>query len=357
MRKVAVIRSVFLPISETFIYNELTNLKKTKAILCTQRRINKKEFPFKRVYKYKKREQLERILRKRKIKLIHARFGTIGVAVLPVKKKLGIPMLTSFHGSDLPTNRKRSDTYRKELKQLFKSGEGFTVPSKDMKRILIRFGCPKKKIHIQYSGINVNEFGFKKRALNKREKIIILSVGRLVEKKGMKYLLSAFSRVHKQFPKVELRIVGDGPLKKELKRRARKKGIRDKVHFLGRLSHEKVQKEMQKAHIFVLASIKAKGGNQEGIPNVIKEAMACGLPVVSTWHGGIPELVEHKKTGYLVKEKDKKALAESILKLIHHPERWGEMGRRGRDKVLKQFNMKHQVRKLERLYRKLVKKA
>lgn len=355
MRRVAVIRSVFLPISETFIYNELTNLRKTKAILCTRRRENAKEFPFRKVYKYRNRKQLEKILRKRKVRLIHARFGTLGVDLLGIKKRLKIPLLTSFHGSDLPTNRKRKVSYRKKLKLLFKKGDAFTVPSHDMKKILIRHGCPKKKIYVQYSGINVREFTFSRRSLFRGEKTIVLSVGRLVEKKGMKYLLDAFSQVRRHIPNAELRIIGDGPLRKKLQRQARKNGMENRVKFLGKLPHEEVRREMGKAHIFVLASITAKEGNQEGIPNVLKEAQACGLPVVSTWHGGIPELVEHRKTGYLVPERSKKALARAMIRLMKNPEQWGSMGRRGREKVIDSFNMRKQIRKLEKLYRKLIK--
>ncbi|MEW9669813.1 glycosyltransferase [Ammoniphilus sp. 3BR4] len=355
MRRVAVIRSVFLPISETFIYNELTNLRKTKAILCTRRRENAKEFPFNKIYKYRNRKQLEKILRKRKVRLVHARFGTLGVDLLGMKERLKIPLLTSFHGSDLPTNRNRKASYRKKLKSLFKKGDAFTVPSYDMKKILVRHGCPKKKIHIQYSGINVGEFTFSRRTLFRGERIIILSVGRLVEKKGMKYLLDAFSEVQRHLPNSELRIIGDGPLRIKLKKQAMKKGIENKVKFLGKLSHDEVRREMRRAHIFVLASITAKEGNQEGIPNVLKEAQASGLPVVSTWHGGIPELVEHKRTGYLVPERSKKALARAMIRLLKSPEQWGSMGRRGREKVLESFNANKQIRKLEKLYRKLIK--
>ncbi|WP_134699026.1 glycosyltransferase [Ammoniphilus sp. YIM 78166] len=355
MKKVAVVRSIFLPLSETFIYNELVNLRKTKAFVCTRHRKNTRDFPYRKVYRYRSKRHLETILRSEKANLIHARFGTAGVDVMNVKRRLKTPMLTSFHGSDLPSNKRRSKSYRRKLKKLFRFGEAFTVPSKNLRKTLVKYGCSKKKIHVQYSGIDVREFSYKKRSIHRGERIVILSVGRLVEKKGMKYLIRAFSRVEKEFPHVELRIAGDGPLRKRLVKMAEKKGLRHKVHFLGALTHEEVRDEMRRAHLFVLASIKAKNGNQEGIPNVLKEAMACGLPVVSTWHSGIPELVEHKKTGYLVEERDKKALAQAILKLIRNPEQWEKMGEKGRKKVVRKFNISKQAKKLEKLYSKLAK--
>lgn len=355
-KRVAVVRPWFLPTSETFIYGELVNLKKTKAIVCAQKRLNKHRFPFSPVYKFKRYSDLKSIFRKKHVGLIHARFGTTGTKLLAVKKKLKLPMLTSFHGFDLPSNKKTRRKYGKKMKQLFKQGDLFTVTSKNNRKILIKYGCPKKKIIVHHSGIDVDKFAFKPRIYPENGKIYILSVGRLVEKKGMKYLIKAFKKVSKKYPQVHLRIAGDGELRGKLKRLVKRLGLKKRVTFLGELSHDQVAKEMQKCHLFVLASVKDRNGNQEGIPNVLKEAMASGMPVVSTRHAGIPELVEDGKSGYLVPEKNSKALSKAIIKLIRHPEKWEEMGRRGREKVEKSFNVHKQTEKLEAIYRKLLRR-
>lgn len=355
MANVAVVRSWFLPISETFIYSELVNLKKFSPIVCTKKMDNFKLFPFKPIYQFKNLNDLKKILQKKKVGLIHARFGLTGAEILPIKRKLGIPMLTSFHGFDLPSNRKSYKKYGWRLKSLFKSGEAFTVTSKNMRDILIRYGCPKNKIFVHHSGINVDKFKFKPRRIPKDQNIILLSVGRLVEKKGMDDLIDAFYKVQKAYHSISLCIAGDGPLRKKLSEKVEKLGLEKKVKFLGEIRHNQVMKEMEKAHLFALASTKDRNGNQEGIPNVLKEAMASGLPIISTRHAGIPELVSNGKSGFLVKEKNPNEFAKKLLELINSPDKWEKMGNEGRKKVVKSYNIEIQISHLESIYERVLK--
>ncbi|MFC4768597.1 glycosyltransferase [Effusibacillus consociatus] len=350
MSEVAVVRERFLPASETFIYSELVNLKNLSAIVCTKKIINSDRFPFKPIHVYKNKNHLCSILQKQKVKLIHVRFGTTAAQLLDVKKKLNLPMLTSFHGFDLPSNQRSFAKYKGKLKRLFEEGEAFTVTSNNMKKILLNYGCPKEKIVVHHSGIDVERFRFQQRTMPEDGKIILLSVGRLVEKKGMKYLIDAFCRVQKIYPNIRLRIAGDGPLRNKLMKQVKSLKLNDKVKFLGEVSHDQVVKEMLEAHVFVLASVTGKYGNQEGIPNVLKEAMATGLPVVSTSHAGIPELVRDKKSGYLVPERDSTALADRILHLADTPETWGKLGKTGRKTIKRSFNSENQIEELERIY-------
>lgn len=354
MTKVAVIRTKYLPVSETFIYSELVHLRRTKPILCTKKVTNLAKFPFKPIFRYKNANDLIGILKKQNAKLIHARFGVSEPELLEVKKKLGIPMITSFHGFDLPSNKVIYKQYGKNLKQLFRQGDAFTANSDNHRQILIRYGCPPEKVYTHYSGIDTNKFVYKKREVPAEGKIRILSIGRLVEKKGMRYLIEAFREVHQKYPNARLRIVGDGGLLEELKRLVHSLRLDGKVKFLGALSHDQVLKEIQSAHLFALASITSKTGDQEGIPNVLKEAMACGLPVVSTRHAGIPELVQHRKSGLLVSERDVHALAKALKKLVDNPNKWVKMGRAGRKIVEKHFDLNKQIKHLEQLYSKVL---
>ncbi|WP_018131683.1 glycosyltransferase [Effusibacillus pohliae] len=350
MVKVAVVRSWYLPLSETFIYSELVNLRVVSPVVCTKRILNLKHFPFHPIFQFKRLPDLERILREQNIDLIHARFGTTGAEILNVKKKLGLPMLTSFHGFDLPSNRVSLAKYKGNLQRLFAEGEAFTVTSENMREVLLRFGCPSEKIRVHHSGIDVDRFAFKQRTFPADGKIILLSVGRLVEKKGMNYLLDAFHKVQQEYPNICLRIAGDGPYRERLRQQARSLRIQHKVEFLGEIPHQKVAEAMQQAHLFALASVTTRNGNQEGIPNVLKEAMATGLPVVATSHAGIPELVKHKKSGYLVRERDSAELAKRLLDLIRNPHKWGKMGEKGRKTVIKSFRLQTQVLELEKMY-------
>lgn len=355
MAKIAVLRSWYLPLSETFIYQELIRLRENQTIVCAKKLMNLGEFPYQPIYSYHTEDELIEILKKNRIELIHARFGTTGVEMLNVKKRCKVPMLTSFHGFDSPDNRKNKSRYKGVLKKLFEKGELFTVPSCHMRNILIKNGCPPQKIRVHYSGIDLEQFPYSPRSIPASpEPIQILTVGRLIPKKGTEYLLQAFQRVVKKHPPCMLHIVGDGPLDKKLKIMTKELGIEKKTKFWGALPHHHVADLFQKTHIFCLPSIRTRKGNVEGIPNVIKEAMAAGLPVVSTKHGGIPEIIKHGKTGLLVRGKDSKEPADALLKLIRHPETWESFGIAGRKYIEENFNSRLQVPKLEKLYRQLI---
>ena len=354
MKKVAVVRYEYLPISETFIYNELVNLKQFFPFVFTKVTKNLDKFPFEPIMIFTDKIELENKIISNDIGLLHARFGVTGVKLLNVKKKLNIPMVTSFHGFDLPSNQKTYAKYGDKMQDLFKEGELFTTTSYTMKKILMDYGCPEKKIIVHYSGVDIERFKYKERKVDDKHAITILSVGRLVEKKGMEYLIKAFSKVSEGHSNVELRIAGEGSLRNHLYQIVQELKLEDKVHFLGAISHNDVAKEMENAHYFVLASMTANNGNQEGIPNVLKEAMACGLPIISTRHAGIPELVEHGKSGFLAQERNSAELADYMIEMIENPNDWNEFGRRGREKVETSFNLKKQITRLEAIYSRII---
>ncbi|RFU61296.1 glycosyltransferase [Peribacillus glennii] len=356
MSRVAVVRGWYLPISETFIYSELVNVKSVSPIVCCKKIMNLEHFPFEPIHQYKDNDELMHILRTQKISLIHARFGVTGADLLEVKKVLGIPMLTSFHGFDLPTNLKSMQRYGNRLEPLFEHGDAFTVTSVNMKNILVKYGCSPEKIFVHHSGINVGKFSYKKRSVPENGIITVLSVGRLIEKKGMEYLIEAVHQVHQEYPGIRLRIAGDGKLRRTLEKQVERLLLGEVVEFLGEVTHQAVAEEMEKAQLFALASTTDNVGNQEGIPNVLKEAMACGLPVLSTNHAGIPELVVDGKSGLLVPERDSAALAERLLHFIQHPEDWERFGTHGRETVEQFFNIERQIENLEAIYSSLLSK-
>lgn len=355
MEKVAVIRTEYLPISETFIYNEIVNLKQFSPIVFTKKLINLDKFPFEPIILYENRQDLISYFQNHRIDLIHARFGIAGAKLLKVKEKVNIPMITSFHGFDLPSNQRvYQKYYRDVIQDLFNEGDLFTVASSYMKKILMEYGCPENKIIVHYSGIDINHFQYEPKLCSDDQEITILSVGRLVHKKGMDHLIDAFSLVSERFPYVKLRIAGEGPLREKLENKIIKLNLNEKVELLGAVSHFQVAQEMKNASFFVLASHTDHNGNREGIPNVIKEAMACGLPIVSTKHAGIPELVTHGESGFLAAENDYEDLAKWIMEMIQHKNKWPVMGEKGREMVKKSFDLQKQVKKLEILYTNVI---
>jgi glycosyltransferase involved in cell wall biosynthesis len=240
---------------------------------------------------------------------------------------------------------------------LFLEADVLTVPDQSMKDLLVKCHCPENKIIVHHSGIDLNKFKFRFRTPpGPGEPLVMLCVGRLVEKKGIQYLIRAFSQVIHHFPDIRLRIIGDGPLKAVLAQLIRRLGLTHAVTLTGAKTHDDVAKEMDRAHLFCLPSITDRHGNREGIPNVLKEAMACGLPVISTYHGGIPELVEDGVNGYLVPEKDEEHLTAALIKAIETPETWAKLAESARNTVERSFDVKKQIDELEVIYDTVTKK-
>lgn len=351
-RRIAFVRQWYLPPSETFIYEELKNIKRHKPIVFGRRMMNLNLFPYPRIQKLpRKEEKIIELMKKNNIELIHARFGSAGMKLVEVKKALDIPMITSFHGHDVPA--RQNEKYLQKLRPLFQFGELFTVPCLYMKKLLVDADCPESKVHVMYSGIDMGKFAFRERD-KKTKGIRVVAVGRLHKKKGFDYLIRAFQGVKEKHPSSELVIVGWGDERDALEALIEQSGLKGSVQLKGIQKHDAVAKELQKADIFCLPSITTEDGNHEGIPNAIKEAMATGLPVVSTSHAGIPELVADGEEGFLVPERSVARLAEKIGLLIEEPKLRRTMGAKGHEKVKTEFNSANQVKKLESLYESLL---
>ena len=222
-----------------------------------------------------------------------------------------------------------------------------------MKADVIDLGCSPEKIIVHYGGVDVNRFRFRKKEPD-GERVKILMCGRFVEKKGFEYGIRAFAKLGKTHKNIALTLIGDGKLRGKMENLVDSLNLSHSVQFLGMLPYEEVQRQMEASDIFLSPNLAARNGDREGIPNTIKEAMATGLPVVSTYHAGIPELVIDKKTGFLVPEKDVDGLVDRLGYLIAHAELWEKLGAQGREVIEERFNLFKQVRKLEKIYRSLL---
>ena len=182
----------------------------------------------------------------------------------------------------------------------------------------------------------------------------IVVVGRLVEKKGVSHAIEAVARLRDSGRAVRLSIVGDGPLRLELESMVEALRVGDRVQFLGSKTREEVAEILAAAHLLLAPSVTAADGDQEGIPNTLKEAMAAGLPVVSTLHSGIPELVEDGRSGFLVPERDSEALADRVGWLVDRPDSWPDMGRAGRSRVEAEYDIAKLSMRLVELYQSVL---
>lgn len=357
MHRVLVYRRNYLHRSETFIYEQLIGHKRVKPIVLTRNPVNLDQFPYSPIYLLKSYKGFSRWLKQKEIKCLHARFGPAGLELLKIANTTGIPLITSFHGFDATKRVNKYPRYRWALKRLFRSGKAFTVVSEHMKKKLLELGCPAKKICTIHSGIDLEKFPPQPLPPVSQGAYRLLSVGRLTEKKGMDILIRSFIHVRKRYPETTLTIVGEGEEQRNLRRLIRVYKLQKYVMLKGALSHQEVQKELAECHLFVLACKTAKDGNQEGIPNVLMEAMATGRPVISTRHAGIPELIEHNQTGFLVPEKRPLQLAEMINRTLDSSASWPQLIAQAREKVEQQHDIRVQRVKLENLYLQVIRKT
>lgn len=282
--------------------------------------------------------------------IIHCQFGTAGLKFLPIYnlRILGGKLIVNFRGYDISQfiKQKGIDVYQK----LFRDADYFLTNCDYFRKKAVSLGCPKNKISVLGSDIDCNRFAFLERRKPVRSDVKIAFVGRLVEKKGVEYAIRAIAILKQRGYKTKLLIVGDGPLKQKLIRLCRRLNIKNHVIFLGAKNQTQIIEILSTVHLFTAPSVTARTGDQDAPLNVLKEAMATSLPVVSTHHGGIPELVQDSISGFLVPERDALALADRLGYLIDHPERWPKMGRAGRLFVEKNYEHKTLTSQLENIY-------
>ena len=281
--------------------------------------------------------------------VIHCQFGTLGPPALFLKQigALSGKLITSFRGHDATQHHRIKAGFYDEL---FRQGDLFLPVSRDLKQRLIDMGCDASKISVLHSGIDISKFTYRDRQVNPEQPINIISIARLVEMKGIHYSIQAVAQLIKQGRDITYTIIGDGELRSELEQLITELEVGDHISILGWKKHEEVQRLLADAHILVAPSVTASRGETEGIPNAVKEAMAIGLPVVSTLHGGNAELIEDGVSGFLVAERNADALAERLAYLCDHPERWPEMGRAGRAHIEAEFDIETLNNRLVDLY-------
>lgn len=354
----------YLPPTSGYLYDQLVALGPERSVVFAAHAWQPHRFPFPRVhFAPASRGQLHLSPRgrpvsprfheywrdwvvKEEVGLLHVHDGRLAPSLLPLAREFELPLVTTFLGRDITADLD-DEEYLSGLRQLFREGARFTVMSRDMARQVERLGCPAEKVRVIHHGILLSRFPFAARFAPKEGPMVILTAGRLVPKKGPDDLARAFVRLCDAQANVELRVIGDGPMKEEMEAILAEAEVLDRVRFLGLLEPDAVAMEMAQGHLFCLPSRVGPDGDSEGIPNTLKEAMASGLPVVSTIHAGIPELVEDGVSGYLVPERDVVALADCLEQLIRTPGCWEAMGRAGRAKIESEFSLDPVVRQLQ----------
>ncbi len=384
----------FSPLSETFIYNIVNKLSSygIKSYVITEERVNSNSRPFERLYEVKGKSKhnlkrywnfLKRIAKggsinnaklastwpkkrkevKQKIKrvepsLIHSHFGPSGVLVAPIAKSLNIPLVCSFYGVDI-SKYIRDSFWVNEYNNLFKIATKIIGISNHVKSKIISIGGNPEKTMRCHLGIDVDRFEYKRAdSTCGKNNVKCIHVGRLVEKKAPVKLVESFriakSRVQ---PKVDLslKIVGNGPLKKQVIKKVKDLKLEEDVTVIGAIEHNKVIKMLHESNIYTQHCVTARDGDQEGQGVSFVEASASGLPIVTTRHNGLPDVVLHNETGYLVEEGDTEAMGEAISYLAERPSKGVELGSSGRQHIEENFDIDKQVKKLSHIYSKTLK--
>jgi glycosyltransferase involved in cell wall biosynthesis len=285
--------------------------------------------------------------------LLHAHFGPDGLRALPVAMRLGVPLVTTLHGYDvarsipglLASGSPAWIRYALFQRRLQRSGSLFIAVSDALRRRALERGYPEARTITHAIGVDLDLF-----PMGEGGAETILHVGRLVEKKGTDILLRAFARLRARMPAARLQIVGEGPRRAALQRLAGQLGLGDSAAFLGALPPERVGKLMRRATVLAVPSVTAGDGDAEGLPVVIFEAAASGLPVVGSDHAGIPEGVRQGITGYVVPEGAVEPLADRLAELLAQPELRRSMAGAARTLAEESFDLRKQTARLEAHY-------
>ena len=280
--------------------------------------------------------------------IIHAHFGPNGNQWSFLKELTRAKVVCSFYGYDVSSYLQEhgNDVYR----ELFARGDLFVAMSDHMRARVEALGCDRSRLAVQRLGIDTSRFIPVNRPNAPGRPVQILTVARLVEKKGHAFALQAIAQVVQTHSNIMYQIAGEGPLVCQLQSLIRELALERHVSLLGAQHNEAVARLMTEVDIFLLPSVTAASGDQEGIPVSLAEAQASGLPVVATRHSGISELVEEGRSGFLVPERDAAALADRLRFLIEHPEVRRQFGAHGRQLVEAHYNITKLNGRLERLY-------
>lgn len=297
------------------------------------------------------------IVRQHNTKLLHLHYAVDARYFLDLTRRLNIPSVVSLYGYDVSYFPRLYLGYGKVyLKPIFEHIDKFLAMSEDMKRDLIKLGCPEEKIIVHYYGIEVDKFAFPERKYEDKDVVNILMVGTLEVKKAQHLVLTALKQVESKLKnRFTISIVGDGPMSKHLRKMVDAYGWNEKVRFYGFIPYESKEliEAYRSADIFTLPSITVRG-DKEGIPGTIVEAMASGLPVVSSYHAGIPEVIKNYKEGILVRENDIKGLGESLKLLIENRNLREDLGKAAAERAIKEFDARKRIKNLENIYRTII---
>jgi len=374
------------------IYRQITGLTRVKNIVYAQWMENQDMFPFERIvpmtklhhrpkgnfllrfwYKYIIRQwpppvqinkyigpchpwNLIELLQKDQPALVHVYYGHKAVGFLPMLQEWAGPWIVSFHGVDVAKDIDKPD-HLAQLRQVFASAQLVLARSQSLLNRLSELGCPEDKLRLNRTPIPFDSVPSSVRQPPTNDEWVFVQACRLIAKKGILTTLKALQQVVKTHPHIKYILCGEGPMVDKIRQEITARGLDKNVELRGWLDQRSLLAQYEKAHAFFHPSELTQGQDQEGIPNSMLEAMATGLPVVATRHGGIPEAVTHDFDGLLVGERSPKELATAILRLIEEPGLLSKLSCNAATSVREQFGAPSQIARLEDHYFEAITRA
>lgn len=370
---VAFFHWLFLGYTETFLYQQLKRLSRYRPAVFALKTENLDRFPHEPIYlpdplpENRVAANLrwllhkayvpgwDAILRRERAQVIHAHYGPVGLRAALVKRRLGIPLVTSFYGFDVGVlerplareNLRAWPLYVTLPRVLWREGDLFLALSGTMRDDLVRLGCPAEKIHIQPNGVDLARFAPRERP--ERPGCVVAMCGWEVEKKGFAYGFRAVRQAIDQGADLRVRWLGvHGPLRQSLLDLIRELGLSERVEVLDERADP--AELFASADLILAPSVTDARGNKEGVPTVLVEASASGLPAVASRHAGIPEIVEDGASGLLFPERDVEGLTSGLLRLARDPALRRTFGERARQRAAASYDAAKIALRLEELY-------
>jgi colanic acid/amylovoran biosynthesis glycosyltransferase len=349
--------------SETFIHQHVKMLPQTVSFLCEGylptmysedrlitfspiiNHLNNWLLVFRKKSALDKNQLINAIqsyLIKRKIKVIICEYGPSGVSIMHIAQKLNIPLIVHFHGYDAYRNDVLT-FYREEYKELFLIAKQIIVVSRHMYNQLIQLGCEKIKLTLLTYGIDTTIFKFSNQ---KKSNLTFISCGRFVEKKAPLITIRAFAKAYNKNKSIRLIMIGDGELLSDAINLTNELHVNKAVEFKGVQSQNIISNLYSNSFAFLQHSISTDDHDSEGTPLSIMEAMSVGLPVISTKHGGILDIIKNGVNGLLVDERDVNGMTEKIELLIQNPELAREIGKKASEYIQKNYDINMYIKKL-----------
>jgi colanic acid/amylovoran biosynthesis glycosyltransferase len=379
-RKPVVAHSLYcwLPLTMTWVYNQLKYATEYNSIVLTERAENLKHFPWNPVY-ISKKQLFPNFLRffrgsgllpyptiiaeavaAHDVEILHSHFGDRGWYDMPLAKKHRFKHVVTFYGYDLsmfPVH-----LWKSRYKALFDKSDLFLCEGPYMAQRLVNLGCPHDKVKVQRLGVEIDEISFVPREIKAEGFIKILIAGRFQEKKGIPYALEAIGKLKNTFPNMRATVIGDST-GQEREEREKKRimnvisqyNLKSMVNLVGFKQHATLLQEAYNHHIFLSPSVTSSDGDTEGgAPVTIIEMAASGMPIISTKHCDIPEVIIDGKTGILCRERNVDDLCDALSSLINNNDIIDSFGRLSRQHVREKFDVRRQAVQLAKHYKELL---